>query len=406
MMTDGVVPKATVDSGGGPAASALRPRDTADVADAVRDAATAGIALHIRGGGTWLDAGRAVAAAAQHEVRPLDVSTLRGIVEYVPGDLTLTARAGTTLAEIDAATRAHGQWLPLDPYAAPGATLGATLATASWGPLSASLGLPRDLTLGIEFVDGRGIVVRGGGRVVKNVAGFDLVRLTVGAWGTLGVITEVSVRLRARPATECTLALDAPRAAEALAPLLRALRDAPLTPLAMELVDGALARALDVGTDSVILVRLAGNAAALAAQRATVQSFGSAREVPTDVWSALQRSLPDSSWTFRASQRPSELASLWHDLGRCLAVIPGAYRQATLERGIARLVVPSEAGGALAGQLPGLAERWQVIGERLPADAWRRLPAEASDRLSVGVRAAFNPLQLLNPGLLTLASPA
>jgi hypothetical protein len=87
-------------------------------------------------------------------------------------------------------------------------------------------------------------------------------------------------------------------------------------------------------------------------------------------------------------------------------VIPGAYRQATLDRGIARLVVPAEAGGALAGQLPGLAERWSVIGERLPTEAWRQLPAEAGDRLSAGVRAAFNPLQLLNPGLLTLASPA
>lgn len=405
-MTDGEVPSANVDSGGGPATPAPRPRDTADVADAVRNAATTGIALRIRGGGTWLDAARVVAAAADRDIRSLDVSALRGIIEYVPGDLTLTARAGTTLAEIDEATRAHGQWLPLDPYAAPGATLGATLATASWGPLSASLGLPRDLTLGIEFVDGRGIVVRGGGRVVKNVAGFDLVRLTIGAWGTLGVITEVSVRLRARPASECTLALDAPRAAEGLAPLLGTLRDAPLTPLAMELVDGVLARALDVGDDSVVLVRLAGNTAALTAQRAVVQSLGNAREVPTEIWSALQRSLPASTWTLRASQRPSELASLWHDLGRCLAVIPGAYRQATIERGIARLVVPSDAGSALAGQLPGLAERWHVIGERLPADAWRRLPAEASDRLSVGVRAAFDPLQLLNPGLLTLASPA
>jgi len=153
------------------------PRDTRDVADAVRDADASRTGLRIRAGGTWMEAGTPVAPG----LRTLDVGALRGIVEYVPGDLTLTARASTTLAEIDEATRPHAQWLPLDPFAAPGATLGATLATASWGPLSGSIGLPRDLTIGLEFVDGRGIVVRGGGRVVKNVAGFDLVRLTVGA---------------------------------------------------------------------------------------------------------------------------------------------------------------------------------------------------------------------------------
>ena len=378
------------------------PRDTRDVAEAVRDVAATGTALRIRAGGTWLDAGRPVASG----LRTLDVGALRGIVEYVPGDLTLTARASTTLAEIDEATRPHAQWLPLDPFAAPGATLGATLATASWGPLSGSIGLPRDLTIGLEFVDGRGIVVRGGGRVVKNVAGFDLVRLTVGAWGTLGIITEVSVRLRARPPRECTLALDAPRAPEALAPLLRTLRDAPLTPLALELVDGALARRLDVGNEATILVRLAGNDAALAAQRTLVESLGLTHEVPTECWGRLQGSLPPGAYTIRASRRPSELAALWHDLGRCVAVIPGAYRQATLERGIVRLIVPADAALALHGQLAGLAERWHLIGEQLPAESWGLLPGEANARLASNVRQAFDPRHLLNPGLVTPASTA
>lgn len=378
------------------------PRDTRDVADAVRDADASGTGLRIRAGGTWLEAGRPVAPG----LRTLDVGALRGIVEYVPGDLTLTARASTTLAEIDEATRPHAQWLPLDPFAAPGATLGATLATASWGPLSGSIGLPRDLTIGLEFVDGRGIVVRGGGRVVKNVAGFDLVRLTVGAWGTLGIITEVSVRLRARPPRECTLALDAPRAPEALAPLLRTLRDAPLTPLALELVDGALARRLDVGNDATILVRLAGNDAALAAQRTLVESLGLTHEVPTECWGRLQGSLPQGAHTIRASRRPSELAALWHDLGRCVAVIPGAYRQATLERGIVRLIVPADAALALHGQLAGLAERWHLIGEQLPAESWGLLPGEANARLASNVRQAFDPRHLLNPGLVTPASTA
>ena len=132
---------------------------------------------------------------------------LSGITEYVPGDLTLTARAGTTLGEIRDATAAHGQWLALDPYGADEGTIGATIATASAGPLSTFFGGPRDLVLGVEFVTGDGVVARGGGRVVKNVAGFDLTRLITGSWGTLGVVTEVTLRLHARPRGDETFAL-------------------------------------------------------------------------------------------------------------------------------------------------------------------------------------------------------
>src|SRR5688500_1008999 len=190
-------------------------RTVGDVVDAVRDAYATAEPLRIGGRGTWLRAGHPVQAT-----RILDVSGLSGITEYVPGDLTLTARAGTTLAEIADATAAHGQWLPLDPFGDRHGTLGATLATASAGPLGGSLGLPRDLTVGVSFVTGTGNIVRGGGRVVKNVAGFDLVRLTIGAWGTLGVITEATVRLRARPEVDETFVLELPTARDALATLL------------------------------------------------------------------------------------------------------------------------------------------------------------------------------------------
>ncbi|MCC6930906.1 MAG: FAD-binding oxidoreductase [Gemmatimonadaceae bacterium] len=375
------------------------PRSTADVVDAVRAAEADGAALRIVAGGSWLDAARPI-DGGDRPVRRLDVRAVTGIVEYVPGDLTLTARAGTTLAEIEEATRPHGLWLPLDPYAAPGATLGATLATASWGTLAASNGLPRDLTIGVEFVDGRGMVVRGGGRVVKNVAGFDLVRLTIGAWGTLGVITEASVRLRARPTSECSLALDLPPRPEALAPFLRALRTAPLTPLAMELVDAPLARATGVGDADAIVVRLAGNAAALAAQRRVLAALGAVREVGNACWRALATALPADAWTVRLSQRPARLAALWHETTARALDLDGAWRQGSIERGVVRLVVPAREGAALALRLATLADRWQVIGERLPLEAWRALPVPASDRLSATIRRAFDPLQLLNPGVL------
>ena len=161
------------------------------VADAVRAAAEAGEGLRIVGAGTWLDAGHPVSAT-----RTLSLADDRGIVAYSPGDLTITVRAGTTLAEIAEALREHGQWLALDPEGGMDVTIGATVATGSYGPAATLYGTVRDQLLGMTVVTGRGDIARPGGRVVKNVAGFDLTRLMTGAWGTLGVITEVTLRVR------------------------------------------------------------------------------------------------------------------------------------------------------------------------------------------------------------------
>src|SRR5688572_11950279 len=231
------------------------PDTVAGVSDAVRTAAGEGTPLRVVGGGRWLRAGSPVEAA-----RTLDTSGLAGIIEYVPGDLTLTAYAGTTLAEIEEATAAHSQWLPLDPFGDPRGTLGATLATASAGPLGGSIGLPRDVTVGLAFVTGEGEVVRGGGRVVKNVAGFDLVRLTIGAWGTLGIITEATVRLRARPEVDETLALVLPAQRDAVATLLSTIRVAGVEPLSAELLSATCSGRVALGSKAIMLVRLAGNA--------------------------------------------------------------------------------------------------------------------------------------------------
>ncbi|NUP54906.1 MAG: FAD-binding protein [Gemmatimonadaceae bacterium] len=173
------------------------------LADRVRSARAAGTPLRIVGGGHWLDAGRPCRA-----LETISLAEDAGIVEYEPGDLTLTARAGTTLADLARITRAEGQWLPLDPFGSAAGTLGATVATGSAGPLASAFGTPRDQVLGCEIVTGTADVVRAGGRVVKNVAGYDLTRLNVGAWGTLGVLTEISVRLRALPEMDRTFAVE------------------------------------------------------------------------------------------------------------------------------------------------------------------------------------------------------
>src|SRR5215207_1736091 len=217
------MPSATVGAPGSNAistsATSLRPTDTAAVREIVRDAIERKAPLRIVGRGTWLDAGRPAV-----DLPRVALDALTGIVDYTPGDLTLTARAGTSLAEIAAATASNGQWLALTPWGGDNGSLGAVAATASAGPMSGAFGTPRDMVIGLEAVTGTGDVVRGGGRVVKNVAGFDLTRLMVGAWGTLGVLTEISVRLRGLPEHEITIALPLPVTPAQLTSLLTRIR--------------------------------------------------------------------------------------------------------------------------------------------------------------------------------------
>lgn len=380
---DGVI----VDPGGGP--TALHPRDARDAAEAIAGAAATGVRLRIRSGGSWLDAGRPITTH-----RDLDISALSGIVDYVPGDLTLTAYGATPLAAIDAATRAHNQFLPLDPFGDPRGTLGATLATASAGPLGGSIGLPRDLALGVEVATGRGELVRGGGRVVKNVAGFDLVRLQVGAWGTLGVITEATVRLRALPEADETLALPLPGDPPALRATLSALRSGPYTALAAELVSPALAARLGLGTGGCILVRLGGNRTQVAAQRAAFAAAGDCVVLDSaSTWAQLRACEPPHAFVFRVSDRPSELAALW----RAVADSHAAECHASLERGIVRCMAGSDDPDALE-RFMGLAGSRRVVLERAPAKVWEQ-QADTSRPLDEGMRRAFDPHGVLNPGL-------
>ncbi len=367
-----------------------------EVVEIVRAAHAARTPLRIVGAGTWLRGGRPVVATSG-----IDVSRLKGITEYVPGDLTLTARAGTTLAEIDAATRAHRQWLPLDPFGSPHGTLGATLATASAGPLASTIGLPRDLTLGLSFVSGDGRLIRGGGRVVKNVAGFDLVRLGVGAWGTIGVVVEATVRLRARAEVDETVGLRLPPAARDLAEVLGAFRGAAVTPLAAELLSPRLAERIGLEAESVLLVRLAGNAASVRAQRAeAVRCAPPDADVPADTWERLAGAEPPSSWVVRFSNRPSELARLW-ELALGLVDGAGGLAHASLERGVVRCWLDGTDPHGHEAAVVALDAGDTRIFERLPADVWPRLVAPAAeDPLSRSVRHAFDPQRILNPGIL------
>ncbi|AHG90061.1 FAD linked oxidase domain-containing protein [Gemmatirosa kalamazoonensis] len=375
------------------------PNDTADVASLVRDAAARGTRLRLVGAGTWLDAGRPVTADAS---LPLD--RLSGVVDYVPGDLTLTARAATPLAEIARVTAAERQLLALDPFGE--GTLGATVATASAGPLAHAFGTPRDNVLGLTFVDGSGEIVRAGGRVVKNVAGFDLVRLLTGAWGTLGALTEITVRLRPMPELDVTVAAPLP-STHALQPFLARLRAAPLSAWALELANAPLAEHLGLVKRPLLLARLAGNEALVRAQRATLADLagvGDVADVGSDVWRRLRAVEPAVATVVRVSARPSRLAALCAQLFSPAAGAFGVLAHASVERGIARLILPGDAGFGLPRFDVGDAAPAVVV-ERLPASLWAEhgahlAPPREPDRLTLGVRRAFDPHGILNPGIL------
>ncbi|MEW5787063.1 MAG: glycolate oxidase subunit GlcE [Pseudomonadota bacterium] len=171
----------------------------ADIVDRVRQALAVKTPLQLRGGGSKDFYGR----RAGGEI--LDLSAHRGIVSYEPSELVLTAKAGTPLAEIQAILAENGQMLPFEPPSfSPAATLGGMVAAGLSGPRRPWGGSVRDAVLGVKIVNGQGEVLRFGGQVMKNVAGYDLSRLMAGALGTLGVLLEISVKVLPRPAAEFT----------------------------------------------------------------------------------------------------------------------------------------------------------------------------------------------------------
>lgn len=143
------------------------------------------------------------------EALRLEMGGLAKIIEYEPGEYTFTALAGTPVAVVMAELAKHGQYLPCDPLLAhQGATLGGVVAADTAGPLRYRFGGVRDFLIGVRFVDGAGRLVRGGGKVVKNSAGFDLAKLMVGSLGRLGILTEVSFKVFPAPAAYATLRVD------------------------------------------------------------------------------------------------------------------------------------------------------------------------------------------------------
>jgi glycolate oxidase FAD binding subunit len=215
----------------------------------VKDHAARKAPLRIRGGGTKEFLG----APGAGEL--LDVSACAGIVAYEPRELVLTVRAGTRLADIERALAAEGQMLPFEPPRfGEAATIGGTVACNLSGPRRPYAGAARDFVLGARIVNGKGEDLSFGGRVIKNVAGYDVSRLMAGAYGTLGILTELSFKVLPRPVAEATLAFEMDEATMIAKVNQWAGQPLPLSATAWE--------------PGVLRIRLSGAASAVAAARA------------------------------------------------------------------------------------------------------------------------------------------
>ncbi|MBI2678617.1 MAG: FAD-binding oxidoreductase [Candidatus Koribacter versatilis] len=230
-LSDEVAELITFDIQGTQSAIRVSPASAEEVAAILRVVAARGLAVAVSGGFTQQHIGNPPERA---EVL-LDTSRLVALDHYDPGDLTFGVGAGATVASSEQRLAEHGQFLPLDIAERERATIGGLLATNTSAPLRHGYGGLRDYCIGIHFVTGDGMVAKGGGRVVKNVAGFDLMKLMIGSFGTLGVITGASFKVAPRPRQTATFVCEFASLPEAIGFRDRIMASA-LTPIRFEIV--------------------------------------------------------------------------------------------------------------------------------------------------------------------------
>jgi glycolate oxidase FAD binding subunit len=251
-----------------------------------------------------LEEASALLAAANAEGRSVrigeDLTTggLDRVLEHEAGDLTCTVEAGMQLSELNAALAPHGQRLSLDPPGDP--TIGALLATNVSGPLRHRFGAPRDLVLGVTLVLADGTIANAGGKVVKNVAGYDLARLVCGSRGSLALIARASFRLHPLPKASRTLVVETEHVADVVAALLRS----QLQP-----------SALDVLHPGRVAVLLEGGERGVAAQAAAVELL-SAESADDEVWSESRRRQANARGVLRFG--PGLLAAVLTELSEAV----------------------------------------------------------------------------------------
>jgi len=265
----------------------VTPSTREDLAEALHAADSRGQAVAPMGGGTQLDLGMPPTRLDLI----IETTRLDKVVEYEPADLTVTVEAGLPFAELQKRLAEQGQFLALDPPATPGATLGGLMATNASGPLRFGYGTARDLVIGTRVANPDGTVTHAGGRVVKNVAGYDLNKLYIGSLGTLGIIVELSFKLAPIPPATNTIVGQFADVTAARA-IINAIVQSPLSPMAIELVGPRAASAAALPEAMLVVFRVGGYPQAVERQvrdlSALVTQHGGQRVDTSDtVWDDL-----------------------------------------------------------------------------------------------------------------------
>ncbi len=380
----------------------IEPQSEADLADAIRAAQGP---LRIRGGGT-----RAIGRPVAGEV--LSTAGLIGITLYEPGALTIVARAGTPLAEVEAALAAEGQRLPFEPMDHRGLlgtsgtpTIGGVVAANASGPRRVQAGAVRDSLIGVRFVDGAGTIIKNGGRVMKNVTGYDLVKLMAGSWGTLGVLTEVSFKVLPATSARAVLLINGLSDADGI----RALSMALSSPFE---VSGAAHTPSGVDGHPVTMIRLEGFESSVSYRadelKKRLSGFGDVA-VETDAdrtragWDWVRDVQPfhnRAGDVWRFSVKPTDGSLLGARLGADALLYDWGG-------GLVWALAPE--GTDLRARMGDVAGHATLV--RASEETRARMPVfhpepPALAALSDGLRAKFDPRGILNPGLMGVARQA
>jgi glycolate oxidase FAD binding subunit len=387
-----------------------------DVIALVRDAATRGAPIATIGSGTKRHLGPAVAAGAT----VVSLRQLSKVTAYEPGDMMVSVQPGVRLAELQRMLAQRGQWLPIDPPYHD-ATMGGILAAASSGPRRLGYGSVKDHVVGMRVVGGTGVVTKSGGRVVKNVTGYDLHKLHVGAFGSLGVILETHFKLQPRPELSGAVIFGAADYDSAHR-LLLDVWGSPLRPVALEAFSAGAAgglRRLTAGiptADALAVIGIEGSRPVferhlreLEALRPRATAMAVLRGPAAEgVWTAL-RDAPEGrkdQITVRVGARPHDLPELMAELAR-----GGASLQSSVANGLAH----AHLRRAPAAELTRSVEAWHrqaaarggyAVVEAAPLDLEGRstLPWTIPGALALGrtLQQQWDPKQILNPGRIAL----
>ena len=401
------------------------PENEDQVADVLRLADEHDAAVFPRGGGSHLRLG----ATPERVDVVLSVERLRRQLAYEPGDMTTTVQAGLPLEELQGVLGAQGQFVALDPPATAATTTGGVIATNASGPRRLLYGTARDVVLGISVATADGARSKAGGRVVKNVTGYDLTKLYIGSLGTLGVVLELTFKVHPLPPGEATIGITCAGHADIL-PMLNALLRLPLRLSSLELLNAAALSAVQAGGGALpsspylFLARLEGDAAVTAGQKDRIADTlrGLSLSAPADIhampaqpeeqqrlWSSLAaQALSTDSVAVKVGLPITDLAAFCADI-EALAADPPWLLHAHAGNGIVSVQIPAADVGeeTLLAQIQALdacvarLNGHRVI-ERAPVAVKRRCEVwgPVGDNFAVmqALKASYDPRRRLNPG--------